>query len=79
MPRLYTPSLLFTCLSILILVSSIVNAHLIEVSAGKKECFFEDLHVHDKVRTFVRDAATQPHLFTNLDDCNLPGWRRWPP
>lgn len=25
-------------------------AHLIEVPAGKKECFFEDLHVNDKVR-----------------------------
>jgi hypothetical protein len=25
-------------------------AHLIEVPAGKKECFFEDLHQNDKVR-----------------------------
>lgn len=28
---------------------SLVSAHSIEVTAGRKECFFEDLHVHDKV------------------------------
>ncbi|KAF8204904.1 COPII-coated vesicle protein [Pholiota molesta] len=61
MPRLYTPSLLFTSLSILILVSSIVNAHLIEVSAGKKECFFEDLHVHDKM-TVTYQVGEGGHL-----------------
>ncbi len=28
----------------------LVQAHLIEVSASKKECFFEDLHTNDQVR-----------------------------
>jgi hypothetical protein len=27
-----------------------VYGHTIEVPAGKKECFFEDLHVNDQVR-----------------------------
>lgn len=43
---LYTLS---TVLSVLIILPLLVSAHLIEVPAGKKECFFEDLHVHDKV------------------------------
>ena len=60
MPRTYTPSILLTCLSILTLITFLVNAHLIEVPAGKKECFFEDLHVHDKVH--ISDAAELPDL-----------------
>ncbi|KAF8639765.1 hypothetical protein AX17_001026 [Amanita inopinata Kibby_2008] len=36
-------------LPILLLLSTWVSAHMIEVSAGKKECFFEDLHKHDKM------------------------------
>jgi hypothetical protein len=46
---LYTLS---AVLSVLILLPLLVSAHSIEVAAGKKECFFEDLHVHDKVTTF---------------------------
>ncbi|KAF9475942.1 supernatant protein factor, C-terminal domain-containing protein [Pholiota conissans] len=61
MPRLYTPSLLFACLSLLILIPSIATAHLIEVSAGKKECFFEDLHVHDKM-TVTYQVGEGGHL-----------------
>jgi len=33
----------------LVLVTSLASAHMIEVMASKKECFFEDLHKHDKV------------------------------
>lgn len=29
--------------------SWLAGAHMIDVPAGKKECFFEDLHVHDKM------------------------------
>jgi p24 family protein beta-1 len=36
------------CLFILTVLAS-VSAHLIEVTAGKKECFFEDLHINDKL------------------------------
>lgn len=37
------------CLTILVLLQSLVSAHMIDVVAGKKECFFEDLHKNDKV------------------------------
>jgi len=33
----------------LFLFSSLASAHIIEVSAGNKECFFEDLHKNDKM------------------------------
>ncbi|KAF5363397.1 hypothetical protein D9756_000813 [Leucocoprinus leucothites] len=36
-------------LAVLILLPLLASAHMIEVAAGKKECFFEDLHVHDKM------------------------------
>ncbi|KAF8897261.1 supernatant protein factor C-terminal domain-containing protein [Infundibulicybe gibba] len=40
---------LMLCLCILFIIPALVSAHLIEVVAGKKECFFEDLHEHDKM------------------------------
>jgi hypothetical protein len=40
---------LLSSLFILSLLSSSISAHLIEVTAGKKECFFEDLHINDKM------------------------------
>ncbi|TFK27029.1 COPII-coated vesicle protein [Coprinopsis marcescibilis] len=46
MSRSYTLYLLISCLGLLI---SLGSAHLVEVAAGKKECFFEDLHVNDKM------------------------------
>lgn len=30
-------------------ISTFTNAHTVEVAASQKECFFEDLHVHDTV------------------------------
>ncbi|KAJ7276134.1 supernatant protein factor C-terminal domain-containing protein [Mycena haematopus] len=36
-------------LSVLFLLPTLLSAHLIDVDAGKKECFFEDLHQHDKM------------------------------
>ncbi|KAF9008750.1 emp24/gp25L/p24 family/GOLD-domain-containing protein [Cyathus striatus] len=48
MSRLYTSFYLFLSL-FLFLIPCLISAHLIEVPAGKKECFFEDLHVHDKM------------------------------
>ncbi|KAE9406030.1 supernatant protein factor, C-terminal domain-containing protein [Gymnopus androsaceus JB14] len=36
-------------LAIFFALQSIVCAHLIDVAAGKKECFFEDLHKQDKM------------------------------
>ena len=47
MSACFTRAIILLCLS---LISSLVTAHMIEVPAGKKECFFEDLHVNDKVR-----------------------------
>ncbi|XP_006459924.1 hypothetical protein AGABI2DRAFT_149893 [Agaricus bisporus var. bisporus H97] len=43
---LYTLSAI---LAVLLIFPRITSAHSIEVPAGKKECFFEDLHVHDKM------------------------------
>lgn len=34
---------------VLLATSWLAGAHMVEVPAGKKECFFEDLHVNDKV------------------------------
>ncbi|KDR83405.1 hypothetical protein GALMADRAFT_85507 [Galerina marginata CBS 339.88] len=61
MLRLYTHSFLFSCLTILVLLPSLISAHLIEVPAGKKECFFEDLHVHDKM-TVTYQVGDGGHL-----------------
>ncbi|KAH9943398.1 supernatant protein factor C-terminal domain-containing protein [Epithele typhae] len=36
-------------LAVLLVFPLLVSGHMIEVSAGKKECFFEDLHVNDKM------------------------------
>ncbi|KAI0265116.1 emp24/gp25L/p24 family/GOLD-domain-containing protein [Gloeopeniophorella convolvens] len=36
-------------LSSLFLLFHVASAHLVEVAASKKECFFEDLHVNDKM------------------------------
>lgn len=36
-------------LIILVIMQSFASAHMIDVVAGRKECFFEDLHKNDKV------------------------------
>jgi len=46
MSRLYT---LFSWLVFFVCIPSLTLAHTILVSAGKKECFFEDLHVNDQM------------------------------
>ena len=42
-------SLPLLSLLLLLLSSLAANAHMIELGAGKKECFFEDLHAEDKM------------------------------
>ena len=37
-------------LALFLVLPMLASAHMIEVPAAKKECFFEDLHVNDKVR-----------------------------
>ncbi|KAF4619904.1 hypothetical protein D9613_005532 [Agrocybe pediades] len=62
MSRLYTrSSFLLSCLTFLLIIPSLISAHLIEVAAGKKECFFEDLHVHDKM-TVTYQVGEGGHL-----------------
>ena len=68
---------LLLCLSSLLLFFHLVSSHLIEVPASKKECFFEDLHVHDQVHPepffiYLTDLLIIP------DDCDVPSWRRRP-
>lgn len=41
--------MLLRALAWLALFSAFAAAHIIEVAAGNKECFFEDLHKNDKV------------------------------
>jgi hypothetical protein len=41
--------LVIHALALLAWLPALISSHMIEVPAGKKECFFEDLHVHDKV------------------------------
>lgn len=43
------PPLLALLVACVLLLSSCVSAHMIELAAGKKECFFEDLHAEDKM------------------------------
>ncbi|KAJ4472216.1 supernatant protein factor C-terminal domain-containing protein [Lentinula aciculospora] len=41
--------LIASCLALLLASQYVVYAHMIDVPAGKKECFFEDLHKQDKM------------------------------
>lgn len=34
-------------------IVSVTRAHMVSVGASTKECFFEDLHVNDKVKLLV--------------------------
>ncbi|KAL0580934.1 p24 complex component [Marasmius crinis-equi] len=50
MGRLSYTQVLFTgCLAILFTLKAAVHAHMIDVNAGQKECFFEDLNKNDKM------------------------------
>lgn len=65
-------------LSSLFLFFHLTSSHLVEIPASQKECFFEDLHVNDQVhnRAFPRPSKLDSLIV--LDDCHVPGWRRWP-
>ncbi|EIM88478.1 supernatant protein factor C-terminal domain-containing protein [Stereum hirsutum FP-91666 SS1] len=49
MARGLTQNILVFCFALLPLLASLTSAHLIDVSASTKECFFEDLHRNDKM------------------------------
>jgi hypothetical protein len=67
-------------LSSLFLFFQLASTHLVEIPASKKECFFEDLHVNDQVRNVTPSTSVKlDSLVIVLDDCHVPGWRRWPP
>ncbi|KAJ3512719.1 hypothetical protein NMY22_g15250 [Coprinellus aureogranulatus] len=61
MARHSTISLLIYALTLLAWLPAFISAHMIEVPAGKKECFFEDLHVHDKM-TVTYQVGEGGHL-----------------
>ncbi|KAH9936939.1 emp24/gp25L/p24 family/GOLD-domain-containing protein [Amylocystis lapponica] len=48
MSRKYTQSIC-AIWTLLFILPALVSAHMIEVPASKKECFFEDLHINDKM------------------------------
>ncbi|CAE6528037.1 unnamed protein product [Rhizoctonia solani] len=53
---------------VLLATSWLAGAHMIEVPAGKKECFFEDLHINDKSRTKLEGEDTWTLIFGQLSD-----------
>lgn len=53
-------------LFIALFVSTPALGHTIEVQASQKECFFEDLHIHDKVRTFYRVVICNRALIEHI-------------
>lgn len=59
LPRLRprTPAMLAAWLSLFLFLFT-ANAHMIDVLAGRKECFFEDLHKQDKVRSKPRSQIS---------------------
>ena len=63
MPRLYTQVSSTLWILFLLVSTALVSAHMIEVPAAKKECFFEDLHVNDKVRPTLLDFETSMNMF----------------
>ena len=75
MPRLYT---LLSWLVFFVYIPSLTLAHTIHVGAGKKECFFEDLHVNDQVRVVYNPSALPSHVNFPEDDSNVSSWWRWP-
>ena len=54
---------------------------MIEVAAGRKECFFEDLHKNDKARVQFAISWTSCLTASSLssDDDNVSGWGGRPP
>jgi hypothetical protein len=82
---------LLVLLALVSLVASLASAHMIELPAGKRECYFEDLHTEDKVRLYPARLALGQHVqdtpesnelagsCASIDDGDLPGRRRWSP
>lgn len=63
---------LFSWLVLFLLIPSLSLAHTIQVSAGKKECFFEDLHINDQVRVHFDPPVLSVLMpICPEDDCNL--------
>ena len=75
--RMLSLSLLECCsILLLILASSPSAAHLIEVAASKKECFFEDLHKNDQVQIIITRTRSVLNAAI-IDDSYIPSWRWW--
>lgn len=66
---------------LLLVFPLLASAHLIDILAGKKECFFEDLHINDKVLCVAGLACVDSvaDLLCVVDDRYLPGRRWWTP
>jgi hypothetical protein len=65
-------------LTLLLSMFSPALAHMVEVSASKKECFFEDLHQHDKVRYLIIYPLQVSDITQSTDDSDLPSGRGRP-
>jgi hypothetical protein len=68
MSRLYT---LFSWLVLFAYIPSLTMAHTIHVAAGKKECFFEDLHINDQVSALTLRLLSHLMPFCPEDDSNV--------
>jgi hypothetical protein len=58
---------------ITLLTANLVQAHRIDIPAGEKACFFEDLHVEDQVRTAcLQISVTSSRLSGHTVAISLP-------
>jgi hypothetical protein len=72
----YTQTLAAVWLALLFSLQSLVQGHMIDVPAGKKECFFEDLHKMDKVCPSIDRLNFQLNQFNcTQDDSNVSSGR----
>jgi len=62
---------LLTLVVALVLAASSARAHTIDLDAGAKECFFEDLHTEDKVRLPSLSASSSPSPAHSLSPTSL--------
>ncbi|EIW76157.1 COPII-coated vesicle protein [Coniophora puteana RWD-64-598 SS2] len=72
MARSYTHFITSICFLLLAIIP-LISAHMIEVAASKKECFFEDLHENDQM-TVTYQVGDGGHLdidFTLTDPENV--------
>jgi hypothetical protein len=65
----------FLTLIWLLEILPLATAHIIHVAASKKDCFFEDLNINDKVSYGVVPVRGVMNELFPVDDCHISSWR----